>query len=222
MDLEGTLNQVSQDLALAGVGFWPELGLVGTIVVLLLLRLGSSTEKLHSSVPAMLGTLVALGLALQQWWDAPGKQQIFGVLDDSAPAGLLFYDSFSIFFRLFLLGFLALVIWLTMLTRLPRREESADFYTLLLGATLGMSLMASASHLLMLYIGVEMASVPSYAMAGFLKQRRESSEASLKYVVYGAGASGIMLYGISLLVGIYGTGHIPTLVAAMGASFGPW
>jgi hypothetical protein len=63
-----------------------------------------------------------------------------------------------------------------MLTRLPRREESADFYTLLLGATLGMSLMASASHLLMLYIGVEMASVPSYAMAGFLKQRRESSE----------------------------------------------
>ena len=72
---------------------------------------------------------------------------------------------------------------------------------LLLGGTLGMMLMASANHLLMVYIAVEMASVPSYALAGFLKGKRQASEAALKYVVYGGGASGVMLYGISLIAG---------------------
>src|SRR6185295_4508047 len=82
-----------------------------------------------------------------------------------------------------------------------------------LGATIGMSLMASSNHLLMVFIGVEMASLPSYALAGFLKGRRQSSEAALKYVVYGGGASGIMLYGISLLAGRFGTGYLPDVAA---------
>ena len=76
-----------------------------------------------------------------------------------------------------------------------------------------MMLMASANHLLMVFIGVEMASLPSYALAGFLKGRRLSSEAALKYVVYGGGAAGVMLYGISLLAGKFGTGYLPDLAA---------
>src|SRR5207247_4005759 len=95
----------------------------------------------------------------------------------------------------------------------------ADFYCLLLGATVGMSLMASANHLLMVYVGVEMASLPSYALAGFLKGRRQSSEAALKYVVYGGGAAGIMLYGISLLAGTFGTAYLPEV--AVGIAKGP-
>ena len=65
--------------------------------------------------------------------------------------------------------------------------------------------MASANHLLMIFVAVEMASLPSYALAGFLKGRRQSGEAALKYVVYGGGASGVMLYGISLIAGFFGT-----------------
>src|SRR5262249_11845651 len=113
------------------------------------------------------------------------------------------------------LGFAALLVWLSLLTGIPDREDSADFYCLLLGATLGMSLMASANHLLMVYIAVEMASLPSYALAGFLKGRRQSSEASLKYVVYGGGASGVMLYVISLIAGKFGTAYLPDLAAAL-------
>ncbi len=79
-----------------------------------------------------------------------------------------------------------------------------------------MSLMASANHLLMVFIGVEMASLPSYALAGFLKGRRQSSEAALKYVVYGGGAAGVMLYGISLLAGKFGTGYLPDLRSLHG------
>jgi NADH-quinone oxidoreductase subunit N len=56
-----------------------------------------------------------------------------------------------------------------------------------------------------------MASIPSFALAGFLKGNRQSSEASLKYVVYGGGAAGIMLYGISLIAGKFGTGYLPDL-----------
>src|SRR5260370_580347 len=69
--------------------------------------------------------------------------------------------------------------------------------------------------LLLVFLAIEMASLPSYAVAGFLKGKRQSSEAALKYVVYGGGAAGIMLYGISLLVGKFGTGYIPELAAAM-------
>src|SRR5215472_7067246 len=65
-----------------------------------------------------------------------------------------------------------------------------------------------------------MASVPSYALAGFLKGRRQSSEAALKYVVYGGGASGIMLYGISLVAGKFGTAYLPDLARAYGAVLG--
>ena len=110
-------------------------------------------------------------------------------------------------------AFTGLVICLSLLTGIPDREDSGDFYCLLLGAVVGMLLMASANHLLMVFIGVEMASLPSYALAGFLKGRRQSSEASLKYVVYGGGASGIMLYGISLLAGRFGTGYLPDVAA---------
>ena len=85
---------------------------------------------------------------------------------------------------------------------MPERDDAVDFYCLVLGATLGMCLMASANHLLMVFLAVEMASVPSYALAGQLKYRRRSSEAALKYAVYGAGTAGVMLYGISLVAGV--------------------
>src|SRR3974377_419081 len=71
--------------------------------------------------------------------------------------------------------------------------------------------MPSSNHLLMVFIAIEIASLPSYALAGFLKGKRPSSEAALKYVVYGGGAAGVMLYGISLLAGRFGTGYLPDI-----------
>jgi NADH-quinone oxidoreductase subunit N len=143
--------------------------------------------------------------------------------DQSTPAftRLLVYDRLVIFTRMFLLSFTALIIWLTLLTGIPDREDSADFHCLLLGSVIGMSLMASANHLLMVYIGIEMASLPSYALAGFLKGRRQSSEAALKYVVYGGGAAGVMLYGISLLAGKFGTAYLPDLATAYVSALHP-
>ncbi len=87
-----------------------------------------------------------------------------------------------------------------------------------LGATLGFCLMVAANHLMMVFLAVEMASVPSYALAGMLKRDRLSSEASLKYAVYGAGAAGIMLYGISLIAGLVNAVHLPTVALRLSAA----
>jgi NADH-quinone oxidoreductase subunit N len=213
-----TLNALQQDLLRDSQAFLPELILCGTIVLLLLLRLFNSLNRVHLGWVALACTVAALVVSHLQWHGleglapppAGGAQDLF--------TGLLVYDNFTVYLRQFLLAFAVLVVWLSLLTGIPDREDSADFYVLLLGATLGMSLMASANHLLMVFIGVEMASLPSYALAGFLKGRRASSEAALKYVVYGGGAAGIMLYGISLLAGKFGTGYLPELAAVYASA----
>src|SRR5262245_21093883 len=133
--------------------------------------------------------------------------------------GMLVYDTFSVYVRSLLLAFAVLLVIFTKLTGIPDREDGPDIYSLFFGATIGMCLMASANHLLTVFLAVEMASVPSYVLAGILKGRRQASEASLKYSVYGAGAAGVMLYGISLLAGLLNTAHLPTIAAQLGERF---
>jgi NADH-quinone oxidoreductase subunit N len=181
------------------------------------LWLTRSLDRHFIGLVALVLTLLCLFVAWCQWdglFGFPSPSEASGMY-----SGLLAYDRLTVFVRLLLLAFAALMIWLSFLTGIPDRDDAADFYCLLLGATLGMMVMASANHLMMLFIGVEMASLPSYALAGFLKGRRQSSEAALKYVVYGGGAAGVMLYGISLLAGRFGTGYLPDLAAAFAAAF---
>ncbi|MEI7701054.1 MAG: NADH-quinone oxidoreductase subunit N [Planctomycetia bacterium] len=188
--------------------FSVELCLCVTIVLMLLVRLFSADRLLPACVVAVIGAASALACSWLQY------RAIFGI-PDAEPTrlftGLLIHDSFTVYFRAFLSLFLLLTVALTSLTGIPDDEDSPDFYSLLFGATIGMMLMASANSLLMLFVAVEMASVPSYAMVGFLKGRKASSEAALKYVVYGAGAAGVMLYGISLLCGVLGTADMSLL-----------
>jgi NADH-quinone oxidoreductase subunit N len=200
------LEDIQQDLASSIQGFAPELILCGGIVVLLLLRLLPSLDRWHLGWVSLGISFLALVASLTDW---------LGRSDPREPlfTGLLALDRFTLFLRVFLAAFTTLVVWLTLLTGIPDREDSADFHVLILGATLGMMIMSEANHLLMVYLGVEMASLPSYGLAGFLKGRRKSSEAALKYVVYGGGASGIMVYGISLLAGKFGTAYLPDLAA---------
>jgi NADH-quinone oxidoreductase subunit N len=210
---------MTTDINLADLlAFGPELVLCGTIVFLLVVRLFSRFNWAHLGWVALGFTVVALLVAWNQWIGGEHDPRSTGqstlrVVTMDMFSGMLVYDNFTIFLRLFLLSFTALVILLSLQTGIPDREDSADFYVLLLGATLGMCIMASANHLMMVFIGIEMASLPSYALAGFLKGRRASSEAALKYVVYGGGAAGVMLYGISLIAGRCGTGYLPDIAA---------
>ncbi|MDX1965011.1 MAG: NADH-quinone oxidoreductase subunit N [Pirellulales bacterium] len=203
MSLTDFVNSLIENTQVVSIPlFRPELILCVTVVVMLLVQVLLPLLKGESFWIAVIGCGLALSQSLP-WNGIENRVEIFN--------GMLVFDAFTVYFRAFLLLFALLLLVLTYLTEIPDRDDDSDFYTLVLGATLGMCLMASANHLLMVFLGVEMASVPSYALAGLLKGRRKASEAALKYAVYGAGAAGIMLYGISLLAGVLGSVHIPTM-----------
>ena len=99
-----------------------------------------------------------------------------------------------------------------------------EFFALLASCVFGMTVMAGANDLLMMYLALEFASITSYVMAGLLRKNRRSAEASLKYIIYGAGASGMMIYGMSFLYGLTGTlevGAVGERLAALGSSVPP-
>jgi NADH-quinone oxidoreductase subunit N len=189
-------------------GFRGELVLCATIVLMLLLRIPTLTSRIDSFYVMLTGSAAALYLA-GPWNAIVQPSELF--------TGLLINDPFTVYFRTLLLLFAVLFAIFTRISGVPDRDAAPDIYSLVLGSTLGMCLMASANHLLIIFLAVEMASVPSYALAGLLKGRRASSEAALKYAVYGAGAAGVMLYGISLLAGVLGSVQLPTMAARLAA-----
>jgi NADH-quinone oxidoreductase subunit N len=186
--------------------FLPELAVCVGIVALLLARLVPALDRVHLGGLALTALVVGL---------FAGGFQVFEGSENPERAwagvyfgGMLTSDAWAGFVRVVVLASAVLTVLLTLLTGIPDRDDSADFYALLLGGTLGMMLMTSAAHLMMVFIAVEMASLPGYALAGFLKGKKQGSEAALKYVVYGAAASGVMLYGITLLAGTFGSGAL--------------
>jgi NADH-quinone oxidoreductase subunit N len=133
------------------------------------------------------------------------------VVDERLFYGMVRADSLARAFKL-IIGVCAFA---TLLVSLQTSEVSdrlrGEFFALILFATYGMFLMVSASNLLAAYLGIEMASISSYILAGFLARRTRSSEAAFKYVIYGSVASGVMLFGISLVFGMAGTVDIAVL-----------
>ena len=86
--------------------------------------------------------------------------------------------------------------------------QKGEFYVLMLISTLGMSLMASAADIIMLYLAIETTSIPMYILAGFMTRDDKSTESGFKYLLFGAASSTIMLYGFSLLYGFTGQTNI--------------
>jgi NADH-quinone oxidoreductase subunit N len=210
VNLHVLVSQLISDTQGSVAKFLPELVICATIIVMLLTRVSPLSRYVSSFLIFLLGTLAAI--AATGPWTGIVRQELF--------TGMLVYDGFTVYLRTILLLFALLFALFTKLSGLPDRSDGADIYTLVLGSTLGMCLMASANHLLIVFLGVEMASVPSYALAAMLKGRRQSSEAALKYAVYGAGAAGVMLYGISLIAGSMNTLHLPTLALQLAERLG--
>ena len=123
--------------------------------------------------------------------------------------GMLRDDWLSFVFKmLFIFGAAVTSLFALEMKALGRRGE---FYLLLLVSTIGMSLMASAGDLIMLYLAIETTSLPLYILAGFFKTDSKSTEAGFKYLLFGALTSTVMLYGFSLFYGFTGTTDIAAL-----------
>jgi NADH-quinone oxidoreductase subunit N len=117
-------------------------------------------------------------------------------------------DAFSQFFHL-LVGGVAFLVILAAGPYLEREHlESAEFYALLLFATAGMGVLASAQELLTAFIGLEMSSISSYILAGYRRDTLKSSESAMKYFLLGSFATAFFLYGIALVYGATGTTNL--------------
>ena len=174
----------------------PETALTVTFCVLLVLDLVVRRKSNLTAWVALLGLIVTTYFVLQQ--ASSGQNSIF--------FNMFAVDSFSIFFKFVILAtsFLIIIFSLQSNELNTGTRRLGEYYSLLIALTLGMFLMTGASNLLMMYLSLELTSISSYILAGYTKEAEDSSEASLKYVIYGAVSSGLMLYGISILYGLTG------------------
>lgn len=132
--------------------------------------------------------------------------------------GLIQADAFSFFFHL-LVGTVAVLVVLAAGPYLDReRLPVAEFYALLLFATAGMGVLASAQELLTAFIGLEMSSISSYILAGYRRDALKSGESAMKYFLLGSFATAFFLYGIALVYGVTGTTRLDMMVDADASS----
>lgn len=128
--------------------------------------------------------------------------------------GLVMFDTYSLFFH-WLVGLVSFLVILSADSYLQREAlDSAEFYALILFATAGMGVLASAQELLTAFIGLEMSSISSYILAGYRRDSIKSSESAMKYFLLGSFATAFFLYGIALVYGVTGSTTLGKLAAA--------
>ena len=184
----------------------PEIGLVILIFLVLVLDMAWSRKRqgnLGMFVFAGLLVIMAVSLVFVRFPEE-------GVL---TWGGMLRMDGTNFVFRLLALaGGAITVLFAKDDEKLGKRGE---FYLLLLVSILGMSLMASAADLTMLYLAIETTSIPLYVLAGFFVNEPKSVEAGIKYMLFGAMSSAVMLFGFTWLFGFSGTTQLYELSARL-------
>ncbi|MCK5579378.1 MAG: NADH-quinone oxidoreductase subunit N [Planctomycetes bacterium] len=176
--------------------FLPEMVLVATVILILLFEMW----RVRTLLPllALAGLVVSMAFCAELF---RGGQ--FGHLF----SGMIILDPMALFFKVLFLVATGFTIMFSIShpnERYPQKEVGAEYYALLLISTVGLFCLAPSANLLMMYVSIEMVSISSYILTASLKGNRKSSEAGLKYVIFGAVASGIMIYGLSLIYGLCG------------------
>jgi len=175
--------------------FWPELVLTATILIAIIVDIFSVPTR-----ASKVSNLVIIGLLAT-------LAAVF--LTNHSPTTLfmdsLAFDPFASFIKSVVLIATLLVIVISRYSNEFKGYHTGEYYALLCIMVFGMFLMASAIDLITVYISIEVVSLMSFILAGYLKNNPRSNEASLKYVIYGAFSSGIMLYGLSIIFGLTGT-----------------
>ena len=192
----------------------PEILLLVLAGVILVVGLTSQRSR-----GLLLAWLTALGLTgiliITLLYGRPGENEvlIFG--------GMLRHDWMAFSFKVLFLFAAAMTALLSI--DVEGVEDRGEYFALLVVATLGMSLMAASADMIMLFLAIELTSIPLYILAGFMKGDDKSTEAGLKYFLFGALTSAVMLYGFSLLYGFSGDTNIYRLSEAMHAgAVSPW
>jgi len=182
---------------------YPLLALAAGVIAVLLAGMGQSADPPRRSFFVALLFLAAAALLDLLF---PG---------DGAISDLLQFDAFSRFFLWLAMIATALVLILATQSAELAHRRFPEFAALLLTICTGITLMAAARNLLMAYLAMEMVSYASYILTGFKRANLFSHEAALKYVIFGGVASGVMLFGISLLYGLTGSTAFSAIAGAL-------
>ena len=196
----------------------PEIFIAGVGMALLMLgvfqKVGDNAQEVKTSrLVSRLG-MVTLVLAMMLVAAVAGGTMI-------TFSGMFVSDPFAVFFKVLILMASALTLVISQDYMEKQGIARFEYVILIIFATLGMMLMVSANNLLSLYLGLEMQSLSLYVIASFNRDDERSTEAGLKYFVLGAVASGMLLYGSSLIYGFAGTTDFKVLGALFADGQGP-
>ena len=191
------IQSIIASLTLSVEFFKPEIYLSVLFMLLIVIDLVAKGKKNN-----LLSITTLLGLAGSIYFIF--KQQFM-------PAGELFFgmyvlDEFAIFFKYFfvLSGILAVIITMADDQFESEVKSMGEYYALIVAMVIGMIMMASSADMMMIFLSMELVSFSAFILTGYFKRNPRSSEAALKYLVYGAVSSGLMVYGFSLIYGLTG------------------
>ena len=138
-----------------------------------------------------------------------------GSVPGLAFSNLLIVDGFGTYFRVLVLciGILAVLSSYRYLER--EQAETGEYHALVLFSIMGQCVMVTANDLIMIFIGLEISSIASYVLAGYLRNDKRNNEAALKYFLLGSFATGFLLYGVAIVYGLTGTTQLSAIRAAM-------
>lgn len=227
-------------LALCGIAVWQNMndeggqvllfaGLIALAAVLqfALTGLWQDRPRTLGAILAFLGFAGGLGVTVWQWTVYDGllastanPDQLF-VGAQSFLGGMVAVDGVALFtrFSICLAGMISIPIGFAYMD--DRQIHRGEYYPLLLFAATGMTLLASANDLIMVFLAVEILSLALYIMSGLGKRDLNSQEAALKYFMLGAFSSAILLYGIALVYGVTGSTNIPAMGVALASVGAP-
>jgi len=180
----------------------PVISLCGLAILVILLDLFLKRKWILGAV-SVAGLIVPAAFTLALW----GREE-------TSFNGMLAVDEFSLFFNLFFLVCAALVILSSMDYVSKFKAFQGEYYALVLLAAVGMMLMASTRELISVFVALELTGISLYALTGFLKDPK-SSEAGMKYLLLGAVASAVLLYGMAMVFGLSGSTHFKDIAQAI-------
>ncbi len=184
----------------------PEIFMIAAVLVILMLDLFISDAKRCITYGLTLLT-IAICAGLQVYTYAPVPEHTF--------SGMFVNDALSALIKLCMYGATAVVLVYTRQYNETRGLFRGEFFTMSLFALLGMNMMVSASHFVSLYMGLELLSLSLYSLIALQRDSVKATEAAMKYFVLGALASGLLLYGISMIYGATGTMELAGVAKAI-------
>jgi len=189
----------------------PELILVVLLLVVITTDLFLPRARKWILTPLTVAGLILVGAACVVVWG----------INETVYAGFYVVDDLSVFLKgaTVIIGILSALFAPSYLA--VRRIPLGEFSTILLGALIGMCVLASSSDLVTLFVGLELMTMPSYVLTGLHKTDRYSNEGGLKYFLLGSFASAILLFGIAWVYGLTGTTNIAEIGASMGGDLSP-